>query len=103
VSAISNPDSKGGTAYLAPPIQSRLRSAQGSGGLGAGELGNAARRGVRGGAKPDAAPDTGEDFLAVADAAAATAAFGRQQNTEGGGLTALLHAAREGTLETVQV
>lgn len=87
IGAVSNPDSKGGTAYLAPPIQSRLRSEQGGG---------------RGRTRARAAT-TEEDFIANADAAAASAAFGRQQNTDGGGLTALVYAAREGDLETVKV
>ena len=99
VGAVSSPDSKGGTAYLAPPIQSRLRSAQGAGGLGT--RGTGARSG--GGRQLVAAADAGEDVVAVADAAAAAAAFGRQQNTDGGGLTALVYAARQGNLETVKV
>ncbi len=86
VDAVSNPDSRGGTAYLAPPIQSRLRSEQGGGR-----------------SRPRARATTEEDFIANADAAAAAAAFGRQQNTDGGGLTALVYAAREGDFETVKV
>ncbi len=82
--AATNPDSRGGTAYLAPPIQARLRSEQGAGGL-------RSRRAANG------------DFVANADAAAAAVAFGRQQNNDGGGLTALVFAAREGDLETVKV
>jgi ankyrin repeat protein len=82
--AASNPDSRGGTAYLAPPIQARLRSEQGAEGL-------RARRPANG------------DFVANADAAAAEVAFGRRQNTDGGGLTPLVFAARQGNLETVKV
>lgn len=108
VGAVSSPDSKGGTAYLAPPIQSRLRSAQGSGGLGTrgtGARAGAGQGGRAGGSRPvaAAADGSGEDVVAVADAAAAAAAFGRQQNTDGGGLTALVYAARQGDLETVKV
>ena len=98
IAAASKPDSKGGTAYLAPPIQSRLKSEQGSGGL--------RQPGGRGGARqrPQASGDSvqGEDFIAAADAAAANAAFGRQQNANGGGLTALVLASREGDFETVK-
>ena len=90
VRAASNPDSRGGTAYLAPPIQARLRSEQGAGGL---------RRRRR----PGAEGTVGADFVAAADAAAAAVAFGRQQNTDGGGLTPLVFAARQGSLETVKV
>jgi ankyrin repeat protein len=107
VGAVSSSDSKGGTAYLAPPIQARLRSAQGAGGLG--NQGASARAGTGerdrngGGRKLAAAEGSGEDVVAVADANAAAAAFGRQQNTDGGGLTALVYAARQGDLETVKV
>jgi ankyrin repeat protein len=80
----SKADSKGGTAYLAPPIQSRLRSEQSAGGVRNRPRANA------------------EDFVANADAAAAAQAFGRQQNTDGGGLTALVYASREGSLPTAQ-
>ena len=84
VGTASNPDSRGGTAYLAPPIQARLRSEQGAGGL-------RTRRPANG------------DFVANADAAAAEVAFGRRNNTDGGGLTPLVFAARQGDLETVKV
>jgi uncharacterized protein len=100
IGAVSNPDAKGGTAYLAPPIQSRLRSAQGAGGLG-GQGGG--RGGGRSGRQDPANTAAGDDFVANADTAAAAAAFGRQQNTEGGGLTALVYAAREGDAATVKV
>jgi ankyrin repeat protein len=93
VSAASNPDSRGGTAYLAPPIQSRLRSEQGGGGLRNRRPAQPVKRDTAG----------GEDFVAAADAAAAAVAFGRQQNTDGGGLTPLVFAARQGDLETVKV
>ncbi len=101
VGAASNPDSRGGTAYLAPPIQERLRSAQGSGGLRGVSKGGRTAEAGRGGRAPSAG-DPADDFLSAADAAAAAAAFGRRQNTEGGGLTPLVFAAREGDLETVK-
>jgi ankyrin len=90
LSVTSKPDSKGGTAYLAPPIQSRLRSEQGAGG------------------RPRTAPlgarqNANGDFVANADAEAAAVAFGRTQNADGGGITALVLAAREGDMETVKV
>jgi len=92
ISAASNPDTKGGTAYLAPPIQSRLRSERGPGGRA-----RTLPLGVKSGGDP------ADDFLAAADAAAAAAAFGRQRNAEGGGLTPLVFASRQGDLETVKV
>lgn len=92
ISAASSPDTKGGTAYLAPPIQSRLRSERGPGGRA---------RTLPLGAKSGG--DPADDFLAAADAAAAAAAFGRQRNAEGGGLTPLVFASRQGDLETVKV
>ena len=94
VAAASKADSKGGTAYLAPPIQSRLRSEQGAGNGRSGRGGGRAQR-----ATGDA---NAEDFVAAADAEAANRAFGRQQNNTGGGLTALVLASREGDLETVK-
>jgi len=99
IGAASNPDSKGGTAYLAPPIQSRLRSEQGAGGVRRGRGG--APAGAQTGARTGG--DPADDFVAAADAAAAASAFGRQRNTEGGGLTPLVYAARQGDLETVKV
>jgi len=92
VSAASNPDSRGGTAYLAPPIQSRLRSEQGAGGLRRPRGGQSAAQGT-----------AGADFVAAADLDAAAAAFSRRQNSDGGGLTPLVLAARQGSLETVKV
>jgi ankyrin repeat protein len=104
---ITKPDSRGGTAYLAPPIQARLRQESGAGGrprsapLGVRVAADgSAAVGVDG--RPIAERADFGDFVANADAAAAAAAFGRQQNTEGGGLTALIMAAREGYLDTVQ-
>ena len=91
ITAITNTDSRGGTAYLAPPIQQRLRQVQiqvGSRGQGAGRSGGSA--------------DPADEFLAQADAAAAAAAFGRQRNNDGGGLTALVYAARQGEVDTVK-
>jgi ankyrin repeat protein len=127
-SLASNPDSKGNTAYLAPTQSDRSRSAQGAGGLGQGGFGRG--RGGRGGAQAGAGagragrgasraqagapaggaaatgPATGDDGLgidvvAAADQAAAEFAFGRTQNADGGGLTALVFAARQGHMDCV--
>jgi uncharacterized protein len=87
VSATSGFDSKGGTAYLANPVQQRLRTA--SGGLQAQRTAQAAR----------AAAATNGDLVAAADAAALETAFGRRNDKDGGGLTPLVLAAREDCLE----
>ena len=123
--AASNPDSKGNTAYLAPTQSDRSRSAFARGGLeavpgatagqgrggsqpaagGAPAGGNGrAGRGAARGAAPGDAADAGLDFdaVAAADQAAADFAFGRTQNTDGGGLTALVFATRQGSLDCVK-
>ena len=89
VSVASSPDSKGGTAYLAPSIQQRAAQEQ-------------FIRQRRELAKELAAKDPSKD-LAASDAAAAAAAFGVAQNTKGGGLTPLVIAAREDCLECAQL
>jgi ankyrin repeat protein len=109
-------DTKGNRAYLAPTVQARAQSAQAAGGLGgaggrfggrggAGSPGRAgaaaegrAGRGGAGGA--NASPD--DDVVAAADQAAADLAFGRQNDKDGGGLTALILAARQDCLECVK-
>jgi ankyrin repeat protein len=85
VGVASSPDSKGGTAYLAPTIQQRE----------AQEQFIRQRRVV-------AAKDPAKD-QAASDAAAAAAAFGVAQNSKGGGLTALVLATREGSIECAQL
>ena len=125
IAAASNADSKGNTAYLAPTQSDRSRSAFARGGLeavpgatagqgrggsqpaagGAPAGGNGrAGRGAARGAAPGAAADAGLDFdaVAAADQAAADFAFGRTQNTDGGGLTALVFATRQGSLDCVK-
>ena len=121
VSAASNPDTKGNRAYLAPPVQARIRAAQAAGvPIGdvlapGGEQTRATAPAGRGGgprgtanpgtanpviANPGAAnPEAAKDLVAAADAAAAESAFGRGTDTEGGGLTALVLAARENCQE----
>jgi ankyrin repeat protein len=89
VATITNPDNKGGTAYLAPSVQQRAAQDR-----------NFGQRNTRAAA---ATPGNPED-LAAADTAAAEAAFGRnQQNTNGGGLTPLVFAAREDCLECAKI
>src|SRR5581483_11742503 len=75
VSVASNPDAKGGTAYLAPSVEQRANQEK------------FFRRG-----RP----------LTDADAAAVAAAFGVPKNSKGGGLTALILAARQDCLECAQ-
>jgi uncharacterized protein len=121
LAAESNPDSKGNTAYLAPTQTDRSRSGQGAGGLGQGRNGRGGRggpggRGGRGrpgtgaaagaqaaGAQPKGDDGLGFDVVAAADQAAAEFAFGRTQNTDGGGLSSLVFAAREGQLDCVKL
>ncbi len=105
VSAASNPDTKGNRAYLAPPVQARIRAAQAAGvPIGdvlapGGEQARATAPAGRGGRGGAANPDAARDLVAAADAAAAESAFGRGTDTEGGGLTPLVFAARENCLE----
>lgn len=91
VSAASNFDTKGSAAYLAPSIQGRIAQRVG---LTPPEPAERIRRG-----KSDAA---GEDVVAAADADAAARSFGRQTDTDGGGLTPLVFAARENCLKCAQ-
>jgi len=83
VNVASRPDSKGGTAYLAPTIQQRQQQ----------EDFIRERRKL-------AAPGT---KVSAADEAAAAAAFGVSENTKGGGLTPLVIAAREDCIECAQI
>jgi ankyrin repeat protein len=76
VNAVSSPDSKGGTAYLAPNVQQRAAQEK-------------AFRRFRN--------------VANSDAEAVEIAFGRVQNTKGGGLTPLVLAAREDCLECAKL
>ena len=112
VSAASNPDTKGNRAYLAPPVQARLRAALAAG-KEPGDLlapgGEQARvtapagRGGRGAAPAKPAAQKPEDVVAAADAAAAESSFGRGTDTDGGGLTPLVFAARQDCLECAKV
>lgn len=92
--AVSNPDAKGGTAYLAPTVAGRARQDGGRRGTPA----PAARAAGRGGRA--AAGTSTEDAIAQADQAAADLAFNRNgTNTDGGGLTSLVLAARQDCLD----
>jgi ankyrin len=112
VSAASNPDTKGNRAYLAPPVQARLRAALAAG-KDPGDLlapgGEQARvtapagRGGRGAAPAKPAAPKPEDVVAAADAAAAESSFGRVTDTDGGGLTPLVYAARQDCLDCAKV
>ena len=88
VSVASSPDSKGGTAYLAPTIEQREQQEQ-------------FIRQRRALAAKEAANPSKD--LAASDAAAAAAAFGVAKNTKGGGLTPLVLAAREDCIECAQI
>jgi ankyrin repeat protein len=92
VGAASGSDTKGNRAYLAPSISQRLNGNLGRNGPG---------RGVRAAAprQPAAAGATFEE----ADLAAAFAAFGRQTDKDGGGLTSLIYAARENCIECAKL
>jgi ankyrin repeat protein len=108
--AASNIDTKGNRAYLAPTIKQRAESDQAAGGLagingrrrntppGGGQARPAA--GGAAGAADAAAPEV--DAVAAADAAAAEFAFGRTNDTEGGGITSLVLAVREDCFECVK-
>jgi ankyrin repeat protein len=85
VGIASSSDSKGGTAYLAPTIQQR-------------EVQEQFIRQRRDLKSKDPAKD-----LAASDAEAAAAAFGVAANSKGGGLTALVLAAREDCIECAQL
>jgi ankyrin repeat protein len=100
--ATTNPDAKSGTAYIAPTP--RQRAINDGIALDGTFVGNRRQR-----TPAPAAPAAGDsqaaaaEALAAADAAAADAAFTRGPNNKGGGLTALVFAARQGDLDTVRV
>jgi ankyrin repeat protein len=112
VGAFSNPDSKGGKAYLANTVTQRLNSTFGANGQrrGGRGAGGAGRGGPGRGAGATGAPAEGEkpaagnaeQLQAEADLQAAQAAFGMQKDKDGGGLTPLVFAARQDCLECVK-
>ncbi|HTA40957.1 MAG TPA: ankyrin repeat domain-containing protein [Bryobacteraceae bacterium] len=102
VSMTTSLDTKGNRAYLAPNIQQR--KAQGID-FGKSRL---QREKEAAAAREKAAGATAEgkdakDAQAAADEEAAFAAFGRQSDKNGGGLTALVYAARENCIECAQL
>ncbi|MBZ5632563.1 MAG: ankyrin repeat domain-containing protein [Acidobacteriia bacterium] len=107
VSAASNPDTKGNRAYLAPPVQARLRAALAAGKepgdllAPGGEQARVTAPAGRGGRGAAPAKPNPEDIVAAADAAAADSSFGRGTDTDGGGLTPLVFAARQDCLNCV--
>jgi ankyrin repeat protein len=120
VKVASNFDTKGGSAYLANPVKQRLKSAFGvegdanakgkAGGFGGGGQAKGGKGGAKGGqAKGKGAPAPGAakgaevDVVGAADAAAAQASFGRQRDTNGGALTALVYAARQNCIECAKI
>jgi len=97
VSARSSPATLGRTAYLAPTVVQRTATA----GVGAAARGGAARdRGAAGGGRAgrgaDGAPAATQDFDNQDF-------FAPRQNTNGGGLTPLVLAARQGDLESARI
>jgi ankyrin repeat protein len=105
VSAATNPDTKGARAYLAPTPSQRAATKRTAAPFGPGAAGRAGRAagGQRGAAGADSEEAAGAgDDLAAADAAAAAAAFGRQNDKDGGGLTPLVYAARQDCLDCVR-
>jgi len=151
VAAVSNNDTKGNRAYLAPSVAARAKSAQGAGGAGnqgkagaldaAGKQGKnkgggggfagggggagkgkqgkqvgaaaiAAAGGVAGldadtlqqiadalGVEVAALTAPGFDLVGLLDQAASNFSFGRTRDQDGGGLTALVFAARQNCIE----
>ena len=92
--AASNPAALGKTAYLAPTPQQRAAQKD-LAGPGGGIRRARGAGGQRASAKPGAQPS--EDDAFTADF------FAPAQNDKGGGLTALVFAAREGDLESVKI
>ena len=111
VSLRSNNDTKGGGAYLAPTVRARLgqqgqEDQKGAFAGGGARQGNQGKNGgqAKGKAAPaPAAAGTPEDAVAAADAAAAELSFGRQRDTNGGALTALVFAARQNCIECAKI
>jgi len=106
VAATSNFTTKGNRAYLAPSIAARAKSDQGAGGFNGnrGKAGNQKGKGRGGQNKgqakgPALAAGEDADLVAQADQQAADFSFGRTQDQDGGGLTALVFAARQNCIE----
>ena len=103
VKAVSDPDTRNSRLNLAPTIQARLSSAQGAGGLsGTPGAGRGGGRAGRGGATGAPAPEAAEARPAFNEETAVAedfAFFRRAAPKDGGGLTPLVFAAREGCFE----
>lgn len=92
--ATTNPDTRNSRLNIAPSVQQRAQSAQGAGGLG--RLARAGRGGRGGaGARPGASGAGADD----ANFDAFEAFFRGPQVKDGGGLTPLAYAAREGCFD----
>ena len=98
VKAATDADTRNSRLNLAPTVQARLNSAQGAGGLSANGNG-ALARGGRGGPGRGAAADGGPTLNEETATADDFAFFRRPAPKDGGGLTALVFAAREGCLD----
>ena len=94
--ATSDPDTRNSRLNLAPTVQARLRSAQGAGGLSGVP---AAGRGGRGAGRGAAGTESGPAFNEETAVADDFAFFRRPAPKDGGGLTPLVFAAREGCLD----
>jgi len=114
VAARSNPAALGRTAYLAPTVRQRAaqvaveataaRQGANPDYFGGSARGRGAGRGGRGGRQaPAAQAPPAQAPPAQAQDLDNQAFFGPRQNTEGGGLTALVYAAREGDLESARI
>jgi ankyrin repeat protein len=101
LSAASSPDTRNSRLNIAPTVQARAQSAQGAGGLGGGRAGRgpAGRGGAAGrGARPG--PGAQGDGPALVDDVDDIAAFFRGPTIkDGGGLTPLVFAARQGCID----
>ena len=91
--AASNPDTRNSRLNIAPSVQQRAQSAQGAGGLGRQRAARSARAGA--GAPGAAAGEV--DFEAF------EAFFRGPQVKDGGGLTPLAYAAREGCFDCARI
>jgi ankyrin repeat protein len=108
VKAETDPDTRNSRLNLAPTVQQRLTSAQGAGGLsnngngGRGAAGRgAAGRGGQGRGRAQAAADGGPTLNEETASADDFAFFRRTPPKDGGGLTAMVFAAREGCFDCV--
>jgi ankyrin repeat protein len=111
VSAVTNPDSRNSRLNIAPSVQARAASAQGSGGRGRAGRGGAGGAGAAG--VPALPPEIAEvakangidpASLSAADIAEFAGFFGRgPQVKDGGGLTPLVFAAREDCFECARM